>query len=167
MLKIKSKLLHAPNVLSCLNHNGKKLIELCKISDLKIVNGRIGTDKSFGNYTCHTTKGQSTIDYVVMSMELFPKTMDFYIDTLDRCMSDVHCPVCLIFSSDKNIVTHHNEVENVTADNGNYNIKNNVTCKWNEQLREQYTLAFNIEEIENFIKNLKIYCTKYPTLHKI
>ena len=78
----------------CLNHNGKKPIELCKISDLKIVNGRIGTDKSFGNYTCHTTKGQSTIDYVVMSMELFPKTMDFYIDTLDRCMSDVHCPVC-------------------------------------------------------------------------
>ena len=77
----------------CLNHNGNKLIELCKISYLKIVNGRIGTDKSFGNYTCHTTKGQSTIDYVVMSMELFPKTMDFYIDTLDRCMSDVHCPV--------------------------------------------------------------------------
>ena len=63
-------------------------------------------------------------------------------------MSDVNCPVCLIFSSDKNIVTHHNEVENVTADNGNYNIENNVTCKWNEPLREQYTLAFNIEEIE-------------------
>ena len=133
-------------------HNGKKLIELCKISDLKIVNGRIGTDKSVGNYTCHTTKGQSTIDYVVMSMELFPKTTDLYIDTLDRCMSDVHCPV-FFFSFDKIIVTHHNEVENVTADNGNYNIKNNVTCKWNEQPRAQYTLA--------------LYCTKYPTLHKI
>ena len=62
-------------------------------------------------------------------------------------MSDVHCPVCLFFSSDTNIVTHHNEVENVTANNCNYNIKNNVTCKWNEQLREQYTPAFNIEEI--------------------
>ena len=49
--------------------------------------------------------------------------MDFHIDTLDRCMSDVHCPVCFIFSCDKNIVTHHNKVENVTADNGNYNIK--------------------------------------------
>ena len=72
----------------------------------------------------------------------------------DRCMSDVHCPVCLFFSCDTTIVTYHNEVENVTADNGNYNIKNSVTCKWNEQLREQYTLAFNIEEIENFIKNL-------------
>ena len=62
----------------CLNHNGKKLIELCKISHLKIVNGRIGTDKSFGNYMCHITKGQHTIYYVVISMELFPKTMDFH-----------------------------------------------------------------------------------------
>ena len=94
-------------------------------------------------------------------MELSPKTMDFYIDTLDRCMSDVHCPVCLIFSCDKNIVTHHNEVENVTADNGNYNIKNNVTCKWNEQLREQYTLAFNIVEIE------KLHLEFKNILHKI
>ena len=112
-----------------MNHNGKKLIELCKISDLKIVNGRIDTDKSFGNYTCHTTKGQSTIDYVIMPMDLFPKTMDLYIETLDICMSDVYFPVCLIFSCDKTIVTYHNEVENVTADNGNDNIKNNVTCK--------------------------------------
>ena len=125
---------------------------------MKIVIGKIATDKYFGNYTCHTTKGQSTIVYVVMSMELFPKTMAFYIVTLDRCMYDVNCPVCLIFLCDKTIVTHHNEVENVTADNGNYNIKNNVSCKWNEQLREQYILAFNIEEIEKLHLELK----KYP-----
>ena len=71
----------------CLNHNGKKLIELCKISYLKIVNGRIGTDKSFGNYTCHTTKGQSTIDYVVMSMELSPKQwISILIPLIDVCL---------------------------------------------------------------------------------
>ena len=60
-------------------------------------------------------------------------------------------------------MSHHNEVENVTADNGNYNIKNNVTCKWNEQLREPYTLAFNIEEIEKLhleFKNILRY-TRY------
>ena len=74
------------NKYKCLNHNGKKLIELCKISDLKIVNGRIGTDKSFANYTCHTTKGQSTIDYVVMSMELFPKQwISILIPLIDVC----------------------------------------------------------------------------------
>ena len=35
---------------------GKKLIERCKISDLKIVNGRIVKDK-YGEYTCQTKKG--------------------------------------------------------------------------------------------------------------
>ena len=64
-----------------------------KISNLNIVNGSIGTDKSLRNYTYPTTNGQSTIDYMVMSMALFPKTMDSYIDTMDKCMSDVHCPV--------------------------------------------------------------------------
>ena len=33
----------------------KKLSELCKMSDLKIVNGRIGKDK-YGEYTCQTKK---------------------------------------------------------------------------------------------------------------
>ena len=32
-----------------------KLIELCKMSDVKIVNGRIGKDK-YGEYTCQTKK---------------------------------------------------------------------------------------------------------------
>ena len=45
-----------------INKNGKNLIELCKMSDLKIVNGRIGKDK-YGEYTCQTKQGQSTIDY--------------------------------------------------------------------------------------------------------
>ena len=38
-----------------INTNGKKLIELCRMSDLKIVNGRIGKDK-YGEYTCQTKK---------------------------------------------------------------------------------------------------------------
>ena len=58
-------------------------------------------------------------------------------------------------------MTHHNEVENVTADNGNYNIKNNVICTWTEQLREQYTLSFNIEEIQKLHSEFK------NILHKI
>ena len=36
-----------------INKNGKKLIELCKMSDLKIVNGRISKYK-YGEYTCQT-----------------------------------------------------------------------------------------------------------------
>ena len=47
------------------NNNGNKLIELRKMSDLKIANVRLGKDMGIGNYTCHTTNGYSTIDYAL------------------------------------------------------------------------------------------------------
>ena len=36
-----------------LNNNGRKLIELCKMCDLKIVNGRVGRDKHMELYLLH------------------------------------------------------------------------------------------------------------------
>ena len=50
------------------------------MSDLKIVNGRIGKDK-YGEYTCQTKQGQSTIDYAIMSMEQY--TMEFNVDEIN------------------------------------------------------------------------------------
>ena len=29
-------------------------------------------------------------------MELFPYVDDLYADILDKCMSNVHCPMCLV-----------------------------------------------------------------------
>ena len=77
------------NMDAYVNNNGKRLIELCKMSDLKIANGRIGRDKRLGNFTCHTSNGQSTIDYAIVSMELFPNIVDFYVDIVDKCLSGV------------------------------------------------------------------------------
>ena len=65
------------------------------MSDLKIANGRLGKDRGIGNYTCHTTNGNSTIDYALLSMELFPEVDDFYVYILDKCMSDVHCSIIM------------------------------------------------------------------------
>ena len=118
--------------------------------DLKIVNGRIGRDKQLGNYTCYTTTGQSTIDYAVASMELFPKIVDFYIDVFDKCMSDVHCPVCLIISNESTV----NDFEERIIDNIDYNRKDKVVIRWNQELSEQYTFAFNDENIAQFQKQL-------------
>ena len=64
------------------NNNGNKLIELCKMSDLKIANGRLVKDmghrKLYMPY--HNTNGNSTIDYALLSMELFPYVDDFYVE---------------------------------------------------------------------------------------
>ena len=48
-------------------------------------------------------------------MGLFPHIVGFYIDIYDKCMSDVHCPVCLVMSGKKcvplekhiDLVTHN------------------------------------------------------------
>ena len=129
------------------NKNGKQLLELCKMSDLKIVNGRIGRDRDTGNYTCHSSNGKSTIDYAVLSMELYPHIVDFYVDIFDKCMSDVHCPICLVMSCNSDVST---DKANDCIDNSKYSVTTNVRCRWNEEMSEQYTLSFDMETIENF-----------------
>ena len=132
----KCQLFNRENKDKHVNNNGKKLIELCKMSDLKIANGRVGADKCLGNYTCHTSRGNSTIDYAILSMDLFPYIADFYIDIYDKCMSDGHCPVCLIMSC-KSDVSSENNSDQITK---NEYIKTEyVKCKWIPDLSNKYT----------------------------
>ena len=56
----------------CVNKNGVCLIELCRHFDLKIINGRFGSDKGTGAFTCVTANGSSVVDYVIMSSSLVP-----------------------------------------------------------------------------------------------
>ena len=71
-----------------MNRNGKKTNRFfCKMSDMKILKGRIGKNKSLYKFTCYTTRGSNTIDYAIASTDVFPKFSDFYIDIMDSCMS--------------------------------------------------------------------------------
>ena len=72
------------------NNNGIRLIEMCKLQDLCIVNGRFGSDKHIGNTTCAEA---STIDYVICTPDLFPNIADFKIDTFCDQLSDKHNPI--------------------------------------------------------------------------
>ena len=71
----KQGILNRANEDKHLNNNRRKLIELCKMSDLKIVNCRVGRDKHIWNYTCYTSRGKNTIDYAVVSMDVFHQLM--------------------------------------------------------------------------------------------
>ena len=148
-----------------MNNNDRKLIELCKIYDLKIVNGRVGRDKHIGNYTCYTSRGKSTIDYALVSIDVFSSIDDFYIDVLDKCMSDVHCPICLTISCNKTV---SNEIEYTRADNSDYVTKKDVKCRWKDILRDDYTSAFNIDNIQTVNSILPETLTKMaPTTQNI
>ena len=138
------------------NNNSKRLIKLCKLSDLKIAYGKIGSDKILGNFTCHTSNGQSTIDYAIVSMEHFPNIVDFYVVVLDKCLSDVHCPICLemafqTYASNRN--------DNVNLYNSKYVKEKSITCRWKTDLGNQYTLSYETESTEKFQEQL--HCIMY------
>ena len=58
-------------------------------------------------------------------------------------MSDVHCLICLTISCN-NTVSNENE----RADDNDYITKNDVKCRWEDNFRDDYTLAFNIDNIQ-------------------
>ena len=72
------------------NEYGKELINICRINDLYILNGRIGKYPECG-FTCHTTRGQSAVDYIIMDSLLLCHVHKFHIAELTP-LSD-HCGI--------------------------------------------------------------------------
>ena len=54
------------------NKYGTFLIDFCKVSNMKILNGRLGSDKGVGDFTYRHPAGNSTIDYCVVTPNLVP-----------------------------------------------------------------------------------------------
>ena len=85
------------------NVNANGLLNLCKNFNLNIVNGRFGSDKGVGDYTCHKNGiAPSVLDYTIISDSLLPHIANFSVGTFDRALSDVHCPPFFeLFSDEK------------------------------------------------------------------
>ena len=60
------------------NHYGSKLLSLCKSAGLRIVNGRVDSDRE-GAFTCVTPNGTSTVDYMLVSHSMFNDVTDFRV----------------------------------------------------------------------------------------
>ena len=85
------------------NNYGRELLDLCKASHLRLINGRFGEDKGIGSFTCYTSRGQSTVDYHVLSESLLPRIKNFVIDPSSD-LSD-HCPLTTTLT-ETNYSTH-------------------------------------------------------------
>ena len=66
------------------------LIELCKMFNLCLANGRIGNDKNKGDFTCIKPNSNSIINYAVFSIILLPSIVGFTVHEYDGILSDVH-----------------------------------------------------------------------------
>ena len=61
-----------------LNNHGKKLLEICRSADLRILNGRISGD-SLGRPTFHGKSGVSVVDYAIFDQNLFSHVAKFIV----------------------------------------------------------------------------------------
>ena len=89
-----------------INNNGRLLIEFCKVSNMKIVNGRFGHDKGIGDFTFNGTRDRnSTIDYCLVSPDLGPHIQNFEVHPFDKDYSDYHCPIILTLNASHIVTT--------------------------------------------------------------
>ena len=70
-----------------INNEGRLLLEVCKSSNLFILNGRCGKDKGTGSFTY---KNLSVIDYSIGSSQFLKFVSDFEIVKLDSLYTDDH-----------------------------------------------------------------------------
>ena len=66
-----------------LNNHGKRLLEICRSADLRILNGRINGD-SLGRPTFHGKSGISVIDYSICDQDLLRNITSFMVKEPNR-----------------------------------------------------------------------------------
>ena len=62
-----------------INTNGRLLVDLCKTTEIAMLNGRIGEDTHIGEYTCVTHNGKSSFDYFLAELSCFDSALNFSV----------------------------------------------------------------------------------------
>ena len=147
----------------CVNKNGEDLTQMCKITDLKILNGRVGKDKNVGKLTCMTGMGQSCVDYCIASPEFMPYIIDFSIDSFDRCLSDTHCGLNIEFSINET-TTALDLINDDEDESGSYLSFN---LKWDETQKNNFISNFDESQIDSLLNLLNSASSNDATQNKI
>ena len=68
------------------NNNGLLLLDLCKQTGLRVMNGRVGKDSGVGKYTFVGSRGRSVVDYMLASQSLFTLVKNLKFMTQISCL---------------------------------------------------------------------------------
>ena len=127
------------------NAFGRKLLELCSMAGIRIVNGRIFGD-SMGKKTCHQWNGSSTVDYFITDLEIFDVIQTFKVHDILDDISD-HCPISAVINL--GLVNNKAKDKRVKI----------LECapkkiKWNESVKEIFINKISSNEYQEKVKNL-------------
>ena len=125
--------------------NGLLLLELCRQTGMRILNGRTGNNANVGKYTYICSNGRSVIDYMLASQNLIEFIQSF--DVHDPNILADHCCVSLVleFPLSDNILPDErsDSFDNV---NGKY--------LWNAELLNDYKNKLSSNSVQNQLQDL-------------
>ena len=129
--------------------NGKCLLDLCKSTGLRLLNGRTDCDK-MGKLTCINPQGSSVSDLVLCKTDMFEYINDFKVQDAnilsDHCLVSFTIKAGKVFKSDFN-KRHCNRKMNC-------NEKLSQVYKWDDGKKDQFLTSLNSEEICHKMKKL-------------
>ncbi len=142
---------------------GRKLLDLCIATGLRIVNGRLGSDQGVGKYTCITHRGSSVVDYVLSMLEFFDSIKEFRVED--------HTPF-----SDHNMITWQLEVNydnnDMVEDFGldAYECHKARTLSWESTKAHMYTDALKTdivtEKLDSIMNTLNM-CDEHGSVDNV
>ena len=123
------------------NENGKQLLNMCKTDNFFIVNGRIGSNPKC-DFTCHTARGQSVVDYFIVDGLLLRNISVFSVNKLTP-LSD-HCSISINL-----------RLEACATQKTESNSKVKTYYKWKETDKMIYNEAINSVEYQVQLSDIK------------
>ena len=124
---------------------GTQMIQFCKLSNLYIINGRMGRHT-------HNAKDKSVIDYYFCSPPLFNIMYGFDVLEFSSLYSDAHCPISFALR------THRSNLNEVR--DGSNSDKTTIRL-WNPKKSNCFNDNFNMAEISDI--NSKLSSMKIKT----
>ena len=155
-----------------LNKNGQGLLSLCQTLNLRILNGRFGSDKGVGGFTCHTQKGESTVDYIIISDSLIPIVDDFSIEPLDNTLSDVHSALNMSFHSGSGILDqtspeHINSQLGESTETCPTQTSESYSLRWKDNIGTTFKGSFSENSVNQLLVKLNSYNENNTTQEKM
>ena len=87
--------------LKTINKRGHDFLDICRVNDLTIANGRVLGDL-YGRYTCHQKRGSSVVDYLIAPHKALENVKQFKVGEYTPLLSD-HTPIMATIGLDRNL----------------------------------------------------------------